>query len=131
MASLNKVFLIGNLGGDPELRHIPSGEAVCELSLATNESWNDRDGKRQERVEWHRIVVWGKRAEACAKYLQKGKAVFVDGKIRKRLYTDKDGIERSLTEIIATEVKFLGAREKGVTEADVPQRTNEDDEIPF
>ena len=81
----------GNLGADPDMRYTPSGQGVCELRVATSESWNDKNGQRQERVEWHRIVVWGKRAEVCSKYLSKGRQVFVEGRIQTRTYDDKDG----------------------------------------
>ena len=105
---VNKVILVGHLGADPDMRYTPSGQGVCELRLATSESWNDKNGQRQERTEWHRIVVWGKRAEVCSKYLAKGRQVFVEGRIQTRSYDDKDGNKRYITEIIANEVVFLG-----------------------
>ena len=105
---VNKVILVGNLGADPDMRYTPSGQGVCELRVATSESWNDKNGQRQERTEWHRIVVWGKRAEVCSKYLAKGRQVFVEGRIQTRTYDDKDGNKRYITEIIANDVQFLG-----------------------
>ncbi len=105
---VNKVILVGNLGADPDMRYTPSGQGVCELRIATSESWNDKNGQRQERTEWHRIVVWGKRAEVCSKYLSKGRQVFVEGRIQTRTYDDKDGNKRYITEIIAADVQFLG-----------------------
>jgi single-strand DNA-binding protein len=105
---VNKVILVGNLGADPDMRYTPSGQGVCELRLATSESWNDKNGQRQERTEWHRIVVWGKRAEVCSKYLSKGRQVYVEGRIQTRTYDDKDGNKRYITEIIAADVQFLG-----------------------
>src|ERR1043166_6963451 len=87
---VNKVILVGNLGADPDMRYTPSGQGVCELCIATSESWNDKNGQRQERTEWHRVVVWGKRAEVCSKYLSKGRQVFVEGRIQTRTYDDKD-----------------------------------------
>jgi single-strand DNA-binding protein len=105
---VNKVILVGHLGQDPDMRFTPSGQGVCELRLATSESWNDKNGQRQERTEWHRIVVWGKRAEVCSKYLAKGRQVYVEGRIQTRSYDDKEGQKRYITEIIATEVQFLG-----------------------
>jgi single-strand DNA-binding protein len=105
---VNKVILVGHLGADPDMRYTPSGQGVCELRLATSESWNDKNGQRQERTEWHRIVVWGKRAEVCSKYLAKGRQVFVEGRIQTRNYVDKDGNKRYMTEIIANDVQFLG-----------------------
>ena len=105
---VNKVILVGHLGADPDMRYTPSGQGVCELRLATSESWNDKNGQRQERTEWHRIVVWGKRAEVCSKYLAKGRQVFVEGRIQTRNYDDKEGNKRYITEIIANDVQFLG-----------------------
>ena len=90
------------------MRYTPSGQGVCELRVATSESWNDKNGQRQERTEWHRIVVWGKRAEVCSKYLSKGRQVYVEGRIQTRTYDDKDGNKRYITEIIANDVQFLG-----------------------
>ncbi len=115
MASgVNKVILIGHLGADPDMRYTPSGAGVCELRLATSESWKDKNGQRQERTEWHRIVVWGKTAEICAKYLAKGRQVFIEGRIQTRTYDDKEGQKKYITEIIANDVQFLsGGREGG------------------
>ena len=110
---VNKVILVGHLGADPDMRYTPSGQGVCELRLATSESWNDKNGQRQERTEWHRIVVWGKRAEVCSKYLAKGRQVFVEGRIQTRTYDDKDGNKRYITEIIANDVQFLGGGRDG------------------
>jgi single-strand DNA-binding protein len=106
--SLNKVMLIGNLGKDPEVRYTQTGSAVANFSIATTEQWNDRDGKKQERTEWHNIVVWGKSAEHCGQYLSKGRQVFIEGSIRTRSYDDKSGNKRYITEIVAQRVQFLG-----------------------
>ena len=108
MASVNKVILVGNLGKDPEVRFTPSGRAVAKFSIATTESWMDQDSGRQERTEWHNIVVWGKQAESCGQYLAKGRQVFVEGAIRSRSYDDKEGNKRYITEIVAQRVQFLG-----------------------
>lgn len=109
MASVNKVILIGNLGRDPELRYTPSGAAVCTLNIATTESWSGGEGgNRQEKTEWHRVVVWNKQAENCAKYLAKGRTVFIEGKLTTRSWDDKDGQKKYSTEIIANAVQFLG-----------------------
>jgi len=108
MAAINKVFLMGNLGRDPDLRTTNSGQHVCEFSLATSETWQDRSGERQERTEWHRIIVWGRQGENAAKYLKKGRAAFVEGRIQYRDWTDKDGNKRTTTEIVANNVQFLG-----------------------
>jgi single-strand DNA-binding protein len=105
---VNKVILVGYLGADPDMRYTPSGQGVCEMRVATSESWNDKNGQRQERTEWHRIVVWGKRAEVCSKYLSKGRQVYIEGRIQTRTYDDKDGNKRYITEIIAADVQFLG-----------------------
>ncbi len=107
--SVNKVILVGNLGKDPEVRYTQTGNAVANFSIATSEQWNDRDGKKQERTEWHNIVVWGKSAEHCGQYLSKGRQVFVEGSIRTRSYDDKSGNKRYITEIVAQRVQFLGS----------------------
>ncbi len=116
MNGVNKVILVATLGADPELRYTGSGTAVCELRLATNESWLDKQGQKQERTEWHRVVVWGDPGENCAKYLAKGRGVYVEGRIQTRSWDDKDGNKRYTTEIIASPngVQFLpgGQREE-------------------
>jgi single-strand DNA-binding protein len=106
--SVNKVILVGNLGKDPEVRYTQTGSAVANFSIATSEQWNDRDGKKQERTEWHNIVVWGKQAEHCGQYLSKGRQVYVEGSIRTRSYDDKSGNKRYITEIVAQRIQFLG-----------------------
>ena len=108
MASVNKVILVGNLGRDPEVRFTPSGRAVANFTLATTDSWTDQESGRQERTEWHRIVVWGKQAESCGQYLSKGRQVYVEGAIRSRSYEDKEGNKRSVVEIVAQRIQFLG-----------------------
>ena len=113
MASVNKVILVGNLGKDPEVRFTPSGRAVAKFSIATTESWMDQESGRQERTEWHNIVVWGKQAESCGQYLAKGRQVFIEGAIRSRSYDDKEGNKRYITEIIAQRVQFLGSGGSG------------------
>jgi single-strand DNA-binding protein len=110
MASVNRVILVGNLGRDPELRYIASGQAVANFTLATNDRWRDKEGNNQERTEWHRIVVWGKSAENCAQYLQKGRSVYIEGRLQTREWEDKDGNKRQTTETIAQTVQFLGGR---------------------
>jgi single-strand DNA-binding protein len=111
---INKVTLIGNLGHDQEMRYAQNGTPVANFSVATTEKWTDKQGVKQERTEWHRIVAWGKLGEVCGKYLVKGKQVFVEGKLQTRKWTDKDGNDRYTTEIQAREVKFLGQREGDV-----------------
>lgn len=106
--SVNKVFILGNLGSDPEVRFTGNGTAVCELRLATNERWKGKDGQAHEKVEWHRVVVWGKDAENAGKYLAKGRAVHVEGRLQTRDYEAKDGSKRYVTEIVATAIQYLG-----------------------
>ena len=108
--SLNKVILIGRLGRDPETRYMPNGDAVCNFSIATSESWKDQSGQKKERTEWHAITLYRKLAEIAAKYLQKGSLVYLEGKIQSRKYTGKDGIERTAYDIVANEMKMLGSR---------------------
>ena len=105
---LNKVILIGRLGKDPETRFMPNGEAVCNFSVATSEAWNDRNGQRQERTEWHNITMYRRLAEIAGQYLKKGSQVYLEGKIQSRKYTDKNGAERTAYDIIANEMKMLG-----------------------
>jgi single-strand DNA-binding protein len=108
---VNKVILIGNLGRDPELRYIPSGQPVASFTVATSESYTDRSGARQKRTEWHNIVAWGKLAELCGQYLKKGRQIYVEGRISNRQYEAKDGSgKRSRTEIVAQVIQFLGGR---------------------
>ena len=108
MASVNKVILVGNLGKDPEVRFTPSGRAVAKFPLATTDSWTDQENSRQERTEWHNVVVWGKQAESCGQYLAKGRQVYVEGAIRSRSYDDKEGNKRYITEVVAQRIQFLG-----------------------
>jgi single-strand DNA-binding protein len=109
MASVNKVILIGNLGRDPELRYTKSGQAVANFTLATSDSFTNREGTREERTEWHRIVAWAKTAELCTKYLSKGRSVYIEGQLRTREWEDKDGHKRQTTEVHAQTVQFLGS----------------------
>jgi single-strand DNA-binding protein len=137
--AVNKVILVGNLGRDPEIRYTPGGKAVARFPVATGEVWTDAEGNRQERTEWHNIVVWGKQAETCSQYLSKGRQVFVEGSIRSRAYDDRDGNKRYITEIIGQRVQFLGGRggeagasaPPGADEPTAPSASAEDDDIPF
>ncbi|MFT3839393.1 MAG: single-stranded DNA-binding protein [Myxococcaceae bacterium] len=106
---VNKVILLGNLGRDPEVRFTPSGQAVANFTIATNESWTDKQGAKQERTEWHRIVVWGKLAELCGEYLKKGRQAFIEGRLQTREWTDKENKKNYTTEIVANSVQFLGS----------------------
>lgn len=107
MAGVNKVIIVGNLGKDPEVRHTPQGQAVATFSVATSESWNDKTGQKQERTEWHRVVVWGKLAELCGRYLAKGRKAYIEGRLQTRSWDDKEGQKRYTTEIVANTVQFL------------------------
>ena len=108
---VNKVILIGNLGADPEVRFTPSGQAVANFRIATSESWTDKSGQKQERTEWHRIVVWGKLGELCGEYLAKGRQCYVEGRLQTREWTDKENKKNYTTEVVATSVTFLGGRD--------------------
>ena len=143
MASINKVIIVGNLGRDPENRSLPSGEQVTGIAVATTDRWKDKaTGEQKELTEWHRISFFGKLAEIAGQYLKKGSQVYVEGRLRTRKYTDKDGIDRYATEIIADTLQMLGSRQGGRNEyaeqtgrsARPTQRTHEpdpDDYIPF
>ena len=110
MANVNRVILIGRLGQDPELKSTAQGKSVANFSLATNESWKDSTGAKQERTEWHRIVVWDKTAELCNQYLKKGREAYIEGRLQTREWDDKEGKKRYTTEIVAERVQFLGSK---------------------
>lgn len=110
MASVNRVTLVGNLGADPDIRYMPSGEAVANLSIATTDKYKNRDGEMVEQTEWHRVSFFGKVAEVCSEYLSKGSQVYVEGSIRTRKYTDKQGVEKYSTEIRGERMQMLGSR---------------------
>jgi single-strand DNA-binding protein len=113
MASVNKVILIGNLGADPETRYLPSGDAVTNIRIATSEKWKDKSGEQQEHTEWHRVAFFGKTAEIAGEYLKKGSPVYVEGRIRTRKWTDKEGQDKYSTEIVADRMQLLGSRGGG------------------
>jgi single-strand DNA-binding protein len=108
---VNKVILIGNLGADPEVRFTPGGQAVANFRIATSDTWTDKNGQKQERTEWHRIVVWGKLAELCGEYLKKGRQCYVEGRLQTREWTDKENRKNYTTEVVANSVTFLGGRD--------------------
>jgi single-strand DNA-binding protein len=112
-SGVNKVILVGNLGKDPEVRYTPGGQAVANFTIATNENWTDKSGQKQERTEWHRIVVWGKLAELCSEYLSKGRQVYVEGRLQTREWTNKENAKQYTTEIVANQVVFLSGGERG------------------
>jgi single-strand DNA-binding protein len=147
MGSVNKVILVGNLGRDAELRYTPGGAAVATLNLATTETWNDKEGQRQEKTEWHRVILWGKQAETLNQYLQKGKQIYVEGRLQTRQWDDKDGNKRYTTEVRGDRVVLLSSGAGGQRgsssgtggamrsemphgEAEVAPELSEDD-IPF
>lgn len=143
MASLNKVQLIGNLGRDPEVRYTPSGSAVCNITIATTRSWKDKtSGDKQEETEWHRVVFYDKLAEIAGQYLAKGKPVYVEGRLKTRKWTDKDGQDKYTTEIIAEQMQMLGSKDDAPSRAPAASRQapaaktgtgfdSMDDDIPF
>ncbi len=114
MASVNKVILIGNLGKDPEVRYAPSGSAICNITLATSRQWKDKtSGERQEETEWHRVVFFDRMAEVAGEYLKKGKSVYIEGRLKTRKWTDKEGVDKYTTEVMADRMEMLGSREGG------------------
>lgn len=143
MKGVNKVIIVGNVGKDPEMRYSASGTAFCTISVATSEQWKDKQtGEKQERCEWHRVKFFGKLAEIAGEYLKKGSQVYVEGSLRTDKYTDKQGVERYSTDIIASEMQMLGGRERDgeprqpsrAPVKDCPQPDQggfEDDDIPF
>jgi single-strand DNA-binding protein len=141
---LNKVILIGNLGRDPEVRYTPGGLAVANFSMATSETWTNKEGEKETRTEWHRIVAWGKLGEICGEYLSKGKQIYIEGRIQTREWEDKEGNKRYTTEIIALQMLMLGSRESADEPRTSPSSDMEtpnlpeppisktkDDDIPF
>jgi single-strand DNA-binding protein len=144
MRGVNKVILVGNLGRDPEVRYTKDGTAVANLNLATTETWNDGQGQRQERTEWHKVVAWGKLAEIAKEYLGKGKQVYIEGRLQTRSWEDKEGVKRYTTEIRADQMVMLGGRGGDGTSRDSgppPPETSEfgrpesfqatEDDVPF
>jgi len=138
--SVNKVILIGNLGQDPELRYTPSGAAVTNFSIATNEVWKDKDGNQQERTEWHRIVLWTKLAEIAGEYLKKGSKIYIEGRLQTRSWEDKDGVKKYTTEVIGDNMTMLDAKgEGGGTVSSAPPPSDQpppadsgaEDDLPF
>lgn len=132
MAGVNKVILIGNLGKDPEVRHLEGGTAVANFTLATSEAYKDKNGQRVEQTEWHNIVVWRALAEVAEKYLKKGSTIYLEGKIRTRSWEDKDKVKRYTTEIVADTFTMLGKKESGTGSADdIPSISKTGDDLPF
>ena len=130
MAGVNKVIIVGRLGSDPEVKAVSSGQNVARLSVATSDSWTDKSGEKQERTEWHRIVVWGNLADLCGRYLSKGRQVYLEGRLQTRSYEDQQGQKKYTTEIVAQTVQFLGSDGKSQDESTEPN-LDTSDEIPF
>lgn len=125
MAGVNKVILVGNLGKDPEVRHLENGAAVANFSIATSETYKDKNGNRQEQTEWHNIVLWRGLAQIAEKYLRKGSQVFIEGKLRTRSWQDKDGNTRYTTEVVGDNMTMLGGRSANESSAPLPSASNE------
>jgi single-strand DNA-binding protein len=134
---VNKVILIGRLGADPEIRYTPSGAEVATFRMATSESWTNKSGEKEERTEWHRIVAWRGLAKICGEFLNKGKLVYVEGRLRTRSWEDRDGNKRTTTEIEATDMKMLGGAGEASRKAKEPEAepaplaAKEEEDIPF
>lgn len=135
MASLNKVMIIGNLGKDPESRSTSSGQAVCNFSIATDESYKDKSGAKVSKTEWHNVTLWGKLAEIATQYLSKGKTIYIEGKLQTKKWQDKDGKDHYTTEIIGDKIQMLGGKSDtplGTTASDCPEPVVDDGEdLPF
>jgi single-strand DNA-binding protein len=139
MAGVNKVILVGNLGADPEVRYLNTGMAVANFRMATTQNVKNREGERQARTEWHRVVAFGRLAEICGEYLNKGKQVYIEGRLQTRSWDDRDGNKRWTTEIIATNMQMLGSPgDQKVMEGEMPDieeptdvGANQEDDIPF
>ena len=125
MASVNKAILIGNLGKDPEVRYMPSGDAITHINIATTETFKDREGVKQERTEWHRVVFFGVLAKIAGEYLKKGRSVYIEGRIQTRKWQGQDGQDRYTTEIVANEMKMLGGRSDSGGDASFEPRASE------
>ena len=127
MASINKAIIVGNLGNDPEIRYSSGGDAIANMNIATTDSWKDKNGDKQEKKEWHRVVIFGKLAEICEEYLKKGSQVYIEGKLQTRKWTDKSDIERYTTEIVADKMQMLGSNKR----SEANKFDDSDDDVPF
>lgn len=131
MASVNKVILIGNLGKDPETRYMSNGDAVSNISIACSETWKDKNGEKQEKTEWVNVVFYKKLAEIVSQYLNKGSQIYVEGRLETRKWTDKNGIDRYTTQVIASEMRMLGSNQSNKQNNQASRVSNDDDDIPF
>ena len=129
--SVNKVVLVGHLGGDPETRYTPSGAAVANFNMATNETWRDANGELQDKTEWHRCVMFGKSAELAGELLKRGLLVYLEGKLQTRNWEDKDGVKRYTTEVVCDMFTMLGRRMDNTGQADPVAAGNDEDDLPF
>lgn len=137
--TVNKVILIGRLGADPEIRYTPSGRAVTNFRMATNETWKDKDGQQQDKTEWHNIVLWDKQAEISAEYLKKGSHVYIEGRLQTRTWEGQDEVQRRTTEIVAQRMQMLDKKGTGPSDSFVPEEpsvdegpsVSGDDDLPF
>jgi len=129
--SVNKVVLVGHLGGDPETRYTPSGAAVANFNMATNESWRDANGELQDKTEWHRCVMFGKSAELAGELLKKGQLVYLEGKLQTRNWEDKDGVKRYTTEVVCDMFTMLGRRMDNTGQTDPVAAGDDEDDLPF
>ncbi len=127
MASINKAIIVGNLGNDPEIRYSSGGDAIANMNIATTDSWKDKEGRKQEKTEWHRVTMFGKLAEICGEYLKKGSQVYIEGKLQTRKWTDKSDIERYTTEIVADKMQMLGSNKR----SEANKFDDSDDDVPF
>lgn len=128
MASVNKVILVGNLGRDPEVRYLPDGGAITNVSIATTDVWKDKDGTKQDKTEWHRVVFFSRLAEIAGEYLKKGSQIYIEGRLQTRKWQDKDGQEKYTTEVVAEKLQMLGGRASGgdTGERNVPSPSSSD-----
>ncbi|UCH84263.1 MAG: single-stranded DNA-binding protein [Candidatus Latescibacterota bacterium] len=141
MSGVNKVILVGNLGADPQLRYTQGGTAVANFNIATSERFTNKNGEREERTEWHRVVAWAKLAEICSEYLKKGKQVYIEGRLQTRSWEDQSGVKKYMTEVVASNMVMLGRvgdtmdvpAQAGPPDEDIPQEAGvkDDDDLPF
>jgi single-strand DNA-binding protein len=125
MAGVNKVILVGNLGKDPEVRHLENGASVANFSIATSETYKDKNGNRQEQTEWHNVVLWRGLAQIAEKYLKKGSQIYIEGKLRTRNWQDKDGVTRYTTEVVGDQMTMLGGKPSGGNDSPAPSSSDE------
>ena len=131
MASVNKAIILGNLGKDPELKFLPNGDAVCNFSIATTDNWKDKDGQKQEKTEWHNVVLYRKLAEIAGEYLQKGSSVYIEGALQTRKWTNKEGQDKYTTEIVGNSMQMIGSKPNNTERAKPAVEGADDSDLPF